>query len=117
MRKFLVISTLLLLTACTKPAAPTVTPPATPTEPTPVTEQKPTEPVTTEAMPKNAVVSLNYTLRDGAANGKVIESTIESVAKENGLYQSGMSFEPFKLVLGTNSVIPGFEAGVAGMKK
>lgn len=112
MRKFLIVSTLLVLTACTKPAAPTVTPPTINNEPTPVTEQKPSQP-----MPQNAVVSLNYTLRDGAENGKVIESTVEAVAKENGLYQSGMKFEPFKLVLGTNSVIPGFEAGVATMKK
>lgn len=103
---------LLMLSACTKPTT-SVTPPVanTPT-PAPVTGQNPSQP-----MPKNAVVSLNYTLRDGAANGKVLESTIESVSKENGLYQSGMNFEPFKLVLGTNSVIPGFEAWVATMKK
>lgn len=118
MRKFLILSALLVVSACTKPATPT--PPTVENIPTPapIAEQKPTETMPkNEAMPKNAVVSLNYTLRDGAANGKVIESTIESVAKENGVYQSGMNFEPFKLVLGTNSVIPGFEAWVASMKK
>ena len=87
MRKLLVISTLLLLSACSKAATPTDTPPVVNPTPAPVTEQKPVE-----TMPQNAVVSLNYTLREGAANGKVIESTIESVAKENGLYQSGMTF-------------------------
>ena len=112
MRKFLVISTLLVLSACTKPGTPNVPPPTAENTPAPVAENKAAEP-----MPKNAVVSLNYTLHDGAANGKVIESTVESVAKENGLYQSGMKFEPFKLVLGTKSVIPGFEAGIATMKK
>jgi FKBP-type peptidyl-prolyl cis-trans isomerase 2 len=118
MRKFLIISALLVISACTKPTTPT--PPAVENIPTPppVTEQKPTETMPKpEAMPKNAIVTLNYTLRDGAANGKIIESTIESVSRENGVYQSGMSFEPFRLVLGTNSVIPGFEAGVASMKK
>lgn len=112
MRKLLIVSALLILSACTKPATQTPTPVVNPPSPTPVTEQK-----TSEAMPQNAVVTLNYTLHEGAANGKVLESTIESVAKENGLYQSGMTFEPFKLVLGTNSVIPGFEAWVASMKK
>lgn len=112
MRKLIIISALLVLSACTKPNTPNPPSAANPPASTPVAEQKATEP-----MPQNAVVSLNYTLREGAANGKVLESTIESVAKQNGLYQSGMTFEPFKLVLGTNSVIPGFEAGVASMKK
>ena len=78
MKKLLIISTLLLLSACTKPAQPTPAPVDKLPIPAPITEQKPAEP-----MPKNAVVSLNYTLREGAANGKVLESTIESVAREN----------------------------------
>ena len=63
------------------------------------------------------MVSLNYTLREGSPTGKVLETTLESVAKENGLYQSGASYKPFEFVLGTNAVVPGFEKGVASMKK
>lgn len=67
--------------------------------------------------PKSQMVSLNYTLHEGSPTGKIIETTLEEVAKGNGLYTSGATYKPFEFVLGTNSVVPGFEKGVASMKK
>jgi FKBP-type peptidyl-prolyl cis-trans isomerase 2 len=105
MKKIVLLVSLFALTACMKPSAPAPTPTETPT---PQTQG--------EAPVKNAVVKLNYTLREGKADGKILETTIESIAKENGLYASGTKYEPFSVVLGTNSVIPGFEKGITGMK-
>ncbi len=67
--------------------------------------------------PKSGMVTLNYTLREWSPTGKILETTLVSVAQANGLYQSGAKYEPFQFVLGTNSVVPGFEKGVASMKK
>lgn len=65
----------------------------------------------------NSMVSLNYTLRTDSPSGKVVDTSVESVAKENGLYNSGAPYKPFEFVIGSNQVVPGFEAGVMGMKK
>ena len=67
--------------------------------------------------PKSQMVSLNYTLHDGSPTGKIIETTLEDVAKLSGLYTTGATYKPFEFVLGTNAVVPGFERGVASMKK
>lgn len=107
MYKYLVISSLLVLSACTfgKSETPVVTP-----TPAPVSTG-------TASIPQNAVVSLNYTLREGSPTGTILETTKEDVAKANNIYQSGTNYTPFEVILGTNSVIPGFEAGIASMKK
>jgi FKBP-type peptidyl-prolyl cis-trans isomerase 2 len=47
----------------------------------------------------------------------VEETTIESVARTNNLYQSGSTYKPFQVALGQNQVIVGFEKGLMGMKK
>jgi FKBP-type peptidyl-prolyl cis-trans isomerase 2 len=107
MHKYLLLSALLVLSACSFGKTDT-------TNPTPNT---PDAPVTSTEMPKNAVVSLNYTLREGSPTGKILETTVESIAKENGLYTDGATYKPFEVILGTNSVIPGFENGIATMKK
>ncbi len=106
MYKILLIATLFTLSACTFGKKEISPAPVTPT---------PTETSTT--MPANAVVSLNYTLREGTPNGTILETTKEDVAKANNIYQSGTNYVPFEVVLGTNSVIPGFETGIASMKK
>lgn len=64
------------------------------------------------------VVSLNYTLHQDKADGKVLESTVESVAKSEGLYQTGGRYQPFQVLVGAvpAQVIPGFEKGLLGMK-
>ncbi len=64
------------------------------------------------------VVTLNYTLHENTADGKVIETTLESVAKAEGLYQSGAKYQPYQVLVGSvpAQVIPGFEKGLVGMK-
>ncbi len=64
------------------------------------------------------VVSLNYTLHTDSAKGKVIETTVESIAKSEGLYQSGAKYQPYQVLIGATpaQVIPGFEKGLLGMK-
>ncbi len=64
-----------------------------------------------------AMMTLNYTLREGSPDGKVLETTIESVAKENDIYTTGAIYQPFSTFLGKNQVIKGFEEGLMGMKK
>lgn len=66
---------------------------------------------------ESTLVSLNYTLREGSPEGKILETTREDVARANGLYSSGGRYQPFEVMLGTQSVIPGFEKGLMGMKK
>ena len=62
-------------------------------------------------------VTVNYTLRDGAADGKILETTLYSVAKANSITGSEDSFKPFSVMMGAKQLIPGFENGLMGMKK
>jgi len=55
-------------------------------------------------------VLVNYTGR--LTNGRVFDSSIESVAKENGLDQPGRPYEPIKFVLGKQEVVPGWDEGL-----
>lgn len=110
MYKYILIFSLLVLASCNRSQPETPTP--TPT--TPVTSTAAT--IETPKM-QNPTVSLNYTLREGAADGKILETTKEDVAKANNLYKSGATYTPFEVTLGTNSVIPGFERGIASMSK
>jgi len=59
-------------------------------------------------------VSVNYTLR--LENGKVFDTSIESVAKENGLFTPGKEYKPLNFTVGKGEVIKGFDEGVIGMK-
>lgn len=101
---------LVALSSCTLPWAKdsddtaTVTPTSTGTS-------------TQTASGQNMMVSVNYTLRDGSAEGKILDTSIESVAKSADLYQTGRTYEPLEFVIGAHQVVPGFEAGVATMKK
>lgn len=112
MYKYILILSLLILASCNRSQLGTPAPTATPT--TPVTSTAAT--IETPKM-QNPTVSLNYTLREGAADGKILETTKEDVAKANNLYKSGATYAPFEVTLGTNSVIPGFERGIASMSK
>ncbi|OOG70438.1 FKBP-type peptidyl-prolyl cis-trans isomerase [Algoriphagus sp. A40] len=58
----------------------------------------------------NTVVYTNYTgsLMEG---GSVFDTSIESVARENDLFVEGRDYLPFSFVMGTNSVIYGWELG------
>jgi hypothetical protein len=63
-------------------------------------------------------VTLNYTLRDGAADGKVLETTVYSVAQSNGFTgKTEAEYTPFSVMIGSQQLIPGFENGLKGLKK
>lgn len=59
-------------------------------------------------------VSVDYT--GSLPDGKVFDTSIESVAKENNLYAPGKEYKPFQFTVGKGKVIPGFDEGVVGMK-
>lgn len=61
------------------------------------------------------IVTVDYTL--SYPNGTVIETTSESVAKENGIYSFGTSYSPATFQLSYNQLIEGFVDGVLGMKE
>src|SRR6218665_1072159 len=50
-------------------------------------------------------------------NGKVFDTSVESVAKANDKFMEGRPYEPLTLTLGMHQVIPGWEEGVALMNK
>lgn len=55
-------------------------------------------------------VAINYTGR--LLNGKVFDSSIESVAKSNGIYDSQRQYAPLSYTVGRMSLIRGWEKGV-----
>jgi FKBP-type peptidyl-prolyl cis-trans isomerase 2 len=59
-------------------------------------------------------VAVNYTLT--IADGTVKDTSLEEVAKKSGLLQTGRKYEPLVFPIGQKKMIPGFEAGVIGMK-
>ncbi len=120
--RILIISTLLLtLSSCALPFGKkdtVVTPP--PVAPV-VTETPVVTPPATQvgekAISNGSLAFLNYTLRDGAPDGKILETTVETVARENNLYNTGANYAPFQVMIGANNVIVGFEKGLLGLKK
>ncbi|MGN6638120.1 MAG: FKBP-type peptidyl-prolyl cis-trans isomerase [Mucilaginibacter sp.] len=54
-------------------------------------------------------VYVNYTGR--TLDGKVFDSSIQSVAQEAGLQQPGRTYEPLKFAVGSGSVIKGWDEG------
>jgi FKBP-type peptidyl-prolyl cis-trans isomerase 2 len=76
------------------------------------------EKVTPTEVADGTYVTLNYTLRDGAADGKVLETTVYSVAESNGFtWKTETDYTPFSVMVGSQQLIPGFEKGLIGMKK
>ena len=63
------------------------------------------------------LVSLHYTLRESSKDGKILETTRREVAEKNGILATWSLYEPFQVLLWSNSVIVGFEKGLIGMKK
>ncbi|MCX9026535.1 MAG: FKBP-type peptidyl-prolyl cis-trans isomerase [Candidatus Methanoperedens sp.] len=59
-------------------------------------------------------ISVNYIGR--LPDGKVFDTNIETVAKENNLFNPGRKYIPLQFVVGTKKVIQGFDEGVLGMK-
>ncbi|MXV51804.1 peptidylprolyl isomerase [Pedobacter sp. HMF7647] len=59
---------------------------------------------------KGDTVFVNYTGR--TIDGKVFDSSVESVAKQAGLQQPGRTYEPIKVVVGEGQVIKGWDEGL-----
>jgi len=61
-------------------------------------------------------ISVNYI--GSFENGKVFDTSIESVARANGLYTPGARYEPYNFTVGKvpSETIEGFDEGVIGMK-
>ena len=58
---------------------------------------------------------VNYTGR--TMDGKVFDSSVESVAKASGLQQPGRAYEPIKFVVGNSQVIKGWDEGLLLMNE
>lgn len=58
-------------------------------------------------------VSVDYT---GSLNGRVFDTSIESLAKENNLYIPNRTYEPLSFTVGKEQTIKGFDEGIIGMK-
>jgi peptidylprolyl isomerase len=49
-------------------------------------------------------------------DGKVFDTSNESVAKQNDMYITNRTYRPIKFTVGKGEMIPGFDEGVIGMK-
>lgn len=49
-------------------------------------------------------------------DGKVFDTSIETVAKDNNLFMSGRDYKPYEFTVGKEEVIKGLDEGVVGMK-
>lgn len=58
-------------------------------------------------------VSVDYI---GTVNGKIFDTSIENIAKENNLSMPNRTYEPIRFVIGKGKMIKGFEEGIIGMK-
>lgn len=59
-------------------------------------------------------ISVDYT--GSLPDGKVFDTSIEKVAKENNLFTHGREYKPLEFTVGKGEVIKGFDEGVVGMK-
>lgn len=50
-------------------------------------------------------------------SNKIFDTSIESVAKANGIFSSGRNYIPLKFPLGRGLLIPGFEYGASQMEE
>ena len=112
MRILLISALLLSLASCTLPGMKNDSDDKTMT-----TTGTTTTGTTTSVASTGSVLTLNYTLRSGSPDGKIEETTLESVAQANGLYNTGSTYQPFQVALGQGQVIVGFEAGLMGVTK
>jgi FKBP-type peptidyl-prolyl cis-trans isomerase len=60
-------------------------------------------------------VSVNYTGK--MLDNLVFDTSIDSVARANNLFNANRTYEPFRFIIGRGMVIPGFEFGVFNMEK
>ncbi len=60
-------------------------------------------------------VKVNYSGR--LINGQYFDTSIEEVAKAQGLYDERRTYQPLEFTLGQGQVIPGWDEGIAKMKE
>lgn len=60
-------------------------------------------------------VKVNYEGR--LLNGQYFDTSVEEVAKAQGLYDERRTYQPFEFNLGQGEVIPGWDEGVANMRE
>ncbi|MDR1006326.1 MAG: FKBP-type peptidyl-prolyl cis-trans isomerase [Bacteroidales bacterium] len=63
----------------------------------------------------NSIVKVHYVGR--FLNGKLFDTSVEDVAKQEGMYQQGRKYEPLQFSIGKRQMIDGFERGVKMMKE
>ena len=59
-------------------------------------------------------VSVDYV--GSVRDGEVFDTSIESVAKQNNIYNPGTEYKPYEFTAGKGEVIKGLDEGVIGMK-
>lgn len=74
-----------------------------------------TQPGKGENAKEGQQVKVHYTGR--LMDGKVFDTSVESVAKANNKLASGRNYDPLTLTVGMHQVIPGWEEGVGLMNK
>jgi len=63
---------------------------------------------------KRDLVKVDYILE---VDGKVVDTSIEEVAKKEGIYSEDREYKPLEFVVGEGELIEGFEEAVLGMEK
>ena len=70
--------------------------------------------MTVEVAKKGDVVLVDYV--GFFPDGKVFDTSIEKVAKENGIYNAARDYKPLKFTVGVGQMIPCFDKAIEGMK-
>lgn len=61
------------------------------------------------------IVKINYILK--LENGSVIDTNLQNVAEENGLFNEQRTYEPMQITVNASQVIPGFDKALIGMRE
>jgi FKBP-type peptidyl-prolyl cis-trans isomerase 2 len=61
------------------------------------------------------IVKVNYILK--LENGSVIDTNIQSIAEESGIYNAQRKYEPIQITVNSSQVIPGFDKALIGMRE
>ena len=69
---------------------------------------------TEKTVAKNDTVTVNYI--GWFDNGTIFDTSIESVARDAGIYDQYLTYEPITFMAGAGDVIEGFDDAVIGMK-
>jgi FKBP-type peptidyl-prolyl cis-trans isomerase len=69
-----------------------------------------TKPSTKPKPQKGDTVFVNYI--GHGLDGKIFDTSVDSVARKAGIEQPGRPYEPIQLIVGTGSVIPGWDEGL-----